>query len=102
MCRGRHLCFTDAAQGHCRFYSEAAACGLPIISTGQEWWVHDGVNGYVVPPGSPSAIAEAVLRIYDRNAFREMGRASRCIAENYDWHVIAKKAIDVYQKLIAR
>jgi glycosyltransferase involved in cell wall biosynthesis len=57
---------------------EAMAAGLPVISTtavgeiGER--VVDGVNGYLVPPDDPAAIAAAMRRLADDPALRsEMG-----------------------------
>jgi len=79
---------------------EAMVCGLPIVSTGQEFLVKDGVNGYVVPKRKPKAIADAVLKMYENNSIKKMGFMSKNIVKNYDWNIIAKKAIEEYEKLI--
>lgn len=45
---------------------EAMACGLPIITTGISGIpevVEDGVNGLLIPPEDPQALADAVLRL---------------------------------------
>lgn len=80
---------------------EADVCGLPIVSTGQEWLVKDGVNGYVVPPKDPQAMAEAIIKVYNGNR-RAMGIASREIAGGYDFEAIARKAIKLYQALVGQ
>ena len=79
---------------------EAMACGLPIVSTGQEFIVESGVNGYVVPKRNAKEMAEAVLKIYDGNKVKTMGNASQQIIKKYDWNIIAKNAIKKYEKLI--
>jgi glycosyltransferase involved in cell wall biosynthesis len=47
--------------------NEAMACGLPVIATDRVGssvdLIKEGVNGYVVPPADPAALAEAVLRL---------------------------------------
>ena len=76
---------------------EAEVCGLPIVSTGQDWLVKDGGNGYVVPQKDPVAMAEAILKIYEGDR-KAMGLASQQIAKEYDFEAIAKLAIKRYQK----
>ena len=81
---------------------EAMVCGLPIVSTGQDFLVRAGANGFIVPKSNPKAIADAVLRIYDGNKFRVMGNRSQEMVEEYDMKMIAKKAIIEYEKLYNR
>jgi glycosyltransferase involved in cell wall biosynthesis len=53
---------------------EALAVGTPVISTtvgGVPEVVHDGVNGLLVPPGDPAALAAAIRRFYDEPGLRE-------------------------------
>jgi glycosyltransferase involved in cell wall biosynthesis len=79
---------------------EAMACGLPIVSTGQSFLVRSGINGHVVPKKNPKAMADAVLKMYDKGECKTMGDMSREIVKDYDWKVIAKKAIKEYERLI--
>ncbi len=63
---------------------EAAACGIPVVTTeatGARDSVRHNVTGLLIPPGSPEAIAEAVLALW-RNPMRRlwMGRAARAWA----------------------
>lgn len=66
---------------------EAMACGTPIVSTnvgGPLETVVDGKTGFLVPPGDPLAIAEAVLRLLQDKELREtMGREGRQRVETY-------------------
>ena len=79
---------------------EAMACGLPVVSTGQDFMIKSGVNGYVVPKRDPYKIAEAVLKIYDENKYRVMGKRSMEIAEKYGFESIARKAVGIYKELL--
>jgi glycosyltransferase involved in cell wall biosynthesis len=64
--------------------SEAMAVGTPVVATrvgGLAEVVDDGVNGVLVAPGDPPALAEAVLRVLsDRIA---MGTAARASAQRF-------------------
>lgn len=53
---------------------EAMASGLPVVSTavgGVPEVVRDGVDGLLVPPGDPGALAAAALRLLDDRGERE-------------------------------
>ncbi len=67
---------------------EACATGLPVVAAkamALPELVHDGVNGYLVPPGCPKSFGEACARILcDEARAREMGAASLRIAQPHD------------------
>jgi glycosyltransferase involved in cell wall biosynthesis len=84
---------------------EAMATGKSIVASNVSevpQVVKDGINGFLVPPSNPNAIANAVLKIYDKNLFMKMGKKSREIVEKYDWSIIAKMAIKKYEELIGK
>jgi glycosyltransferase involved in cell wall biosynthesis len=60
---------------------EAMACGVPPVATdvgGTHEAVCDGESGLLCPPGSPSRLAEAIVRLLaDPERRIRMGRASR-------------------------
>lgn len=60
---------------------EAMCAGLPIVATdvgGVRELVEDGVNGFLVPAGDPSALASRLDRLQNDTALRvRMGQASR-------------------------
>ena len=83
---------------------EAAACGLPIVTTdipGCRDVVIDGYNGYLIPPYNPKAIAKALERlIVDGNLRSEFGKNSRMIAkEKFSKEKIINEIIDIYLKI---
>jgi len=83
---------------------EAFACGLPVVATnlgGLSDTVDDGVNGFLVPPKNPKAIAEKVITLLLnpelRRKFGENGRKK--INEGYRWDIIAKQMLNLYHQV---
>jgi phosphatidylinositol alpha-mannosyltransferase len=81
---------------------EAMAAGLPVVATdipGYREVVRDGIDGLLVPPGDPVALAAAVERLLDdpdlRARFAEAGRAR---AQRYDWAIVAEEIADCYRE----
>lgn len=62
--------------------AEAAACGLPIVSTAAgeiDRWIDDGRDGFVVEPGDATAFEDRVVRVLaDLDGFASRARARPC------------------------
>ncbi len=75
---------TTYGEGVSRTLIEAAAAGRPIVASdvpGCREVVHDGRNGFLVPPKDPKALADAIERLLlDPNLRARMGQAGREIA----------------------
>jgi glycosyltransferase involved in cell wall biosynthesis len=71
--------FPTLSDGFGIVLAEAAAAGLPIISTSHCGdVVRDGTNGFIVPIRDPGAIADRIERILTGRTLRDrMGQASR-------------------------
>ncbi|MBU0574266.1 MAG: glycosyltransferase family 4 protein [Candidatus Margulisbacteria bacterium] len=83
---------------------EAMANYTAVICTdipGPNAVMDEGKTGLIVPKQDPDAIAHAVNSLLaDPKKAIEMGRAGRRLVETkYDWKVIAKQVIDIYNKL---
>jgi glycosyltransferase involved in cell wall biosynthesis len=76
---------------------EAAASGLPIVSTdvgGNREIVLEGKNGFLVPPGDPQALAEAIDKLMQAKASEReiMGKRGRKhIQETYSLDTIVNE-----------
>jgi len=85
---------------------EAAACGLPIVTTdwpGCREIVEHGINGLLVPIRNSDALATALATLAGDPALRKaMGRRGRARAEGeYSLDSIISKTLAVYADLLA-
>jgi glycosyltransferase involved in cell wall biosynthesis len=85
---------------------EAAACGLPVVTTdmpGCREVVHDGINGLLVPPREVAALAEALGRlIADASLRKQMGRQGRLRAEReFASSIIINQTLDAYASALS-
>ncbi|HWE82533.1 MAG TPA: glycosyltransferase family 4 protein, partial [Gaiellaceae bacterium] len=84
---------------------EAAACGVPVVSSGSRTGggiVVPGETGVLVEPGSPEAIAGAVSELLgDAERRARMGRAARAHAEEaFDRTRNLGRVVEIYDRLI--
>ena len=83
------------------------ASGLPVVATAVgavPEVVIDGETGFLVPPGTPTALANALLRLVRdpalREAFGEAGR--RRIEQEFSAQRMTAEYIEVYERALAR
>lgn len=91
-------------EGLPRTLVEAAACGLPLITTdvpGCREVVSDGVDGLLVPVKDSEALAHAIKRIHSDHALaRQLGDAARVKARaQFDERIVIRRTMDVYAEL---
>jgi glycosyltransferase involved in cell wall biosynthesis len=84
---------------------EAFALSLPVVATtvgGVPEMVTSGVEGLLVPPRDPVALAGALATLArDANRREEMGRAAQRRAQCYDIRNAVRRIEDVYRELAA-
>jgi len=84
--------------------SEAWAREKPVIASrigGVPYRVKHGVNGLLVNPSDPRALAEAMmLLVHDETLSKEMGRRGR--GEVFSWREIASRSIKLYKHILRR
>jgi len=93
-------------EGVPRCLIEAAACGLPIVTTdshGCREVVTHGVNGLLVPARNSEALAEAIQCLHDDpNLRRKFGMAARKRALlEFDENIIIANTLAVYDELLS-
>jgi len=97
------LVLPSLAEGFGLVLIEAMAAGVPVVATdvpGIRDVVSDGVNGLLVPPKSPQALAGAIGRVLSDRALRQMlvGNGSRIVRERFTWQPV----LPMYRSLLER
>ena len=84
---------------------EAMQAALPIVASktgGIPDVIEDGVNGIIVPPGEPGALAHAIDRLLaDRDLARQLSEEAQKRGKDYDWEVLAERVLAVYRGVTA-
>lgn len=99
-------CLPSYGEGLPKSLLEAAACGLPIVTTdtpGCREVVRDGVNGLLVPVHDPVALAAALGNLIGDAALRrQMGEQSRVRAETeFRLEAVIAQTLAVYREVCA-
>ena len=92
--------FPSQCEGSAKVTYEAAACGLPQITTREAGdVVEDGVQGIVIPPANVDALAAAIQQLYDHPEMVErMSLAAReRVVENFTWDHFRARLLDAYE-----
>ena len=87
---------TLEAMAHRRAVIATAAGGIPDK-------VKPGVNGWIVPPGDPAALAAALSgALGDLERLASMGMAGRAIVEEeFSWETAGASTLSMYEELLA-
>lgn len=92
--------FPSQWEGSAKVVYEAAACGLPQITTREAGdVVRDGVEGIIVQPGDVDAIAGALEHLYQHPEIIErMSQAARRrVVENFTWDHFRARLLVAYE-----
>jgi glycosyltransferase involved in cell wall biosynthesis len=84
---------------------EALATGLPVVTTwvgGIPETIKNGKNGYLVEPFNAEQFSEKIIHLLENpEEAAEMGRLARkTIVEQYDWRIVVKDAMAVYDEVL--
>ena len=82
---------------------EAMAAGLPVVATripGYDEVVRDGVDGLLVPPDDPAALAAAILRVLTDPALAlRLAGSGKARAAEFSWDRVAAQVEAVYREI---
>jgi glycosyltransferase involved in cell wall biosynthesis len=96
--------FPSLFEGSARVILEAAASGLPVITTPaacEEHWVIDGESGFRVPSADPNLLAKKMRDLAENAVMRaEMGRRASEIAGRYSWTAYGDRCAAVCERLL--
>jgi glycosyltransferase involved in cell wall biosynthesis len=84
---------------------ESMSVGTPVIASrvdGIQEIVRDGVDGYLVPPGDPTALSEKLARVLQDQALRErLGlNARQHFLEEYENTLVVRRQADWLEQLV--
>lgn len=84
---------------------EAMAAGLPVVASdipGYDEVVTDGVEGLLVPPRDPVAVATAAAAILDDpDVAARFAAAGRTRVASFDWRVVGARLEALYSRAVA-
>ena len=89
------LCLPSHSEGSPNVVGESVASGVPVVASrvgGVPELVTHGVNGYLVPPGEPIALAQAVDAAFETTWNQDAISAS---ASHLDWRRLAQRNIEL-------
>ena len=85
--------------------TEAMAAGTPVVASDLDAFrlvLDDGKAGMLVTAGSPHALSAAIAALLDDPARRAaLATAGRRRAAMWDWPVVARRVLQVYQSAVA-
>lgn len=96
------MVFPSYREGLPKSLIEAAAVGLPIITTdtvGCRECVDEGINGFLVPIGNSNILAQKMIELIENPAMmKKMGKASRVKAEKeFSLNMVIEKTFELYE-----
>lgn len=101
--QGSVYVFPSRLEGSAKTVYEAAASGLPMITTREAGdVVRDGVEGIIVQPGDVDGIAAAIDHLYRHpEIVASMGAAARQrVVENFTWDLYRTRLLGAYERAI--
>jgi glycosyltransferase involved in cell wall biosynthesis len=96
--------FPSELEGSAKCTYEAAACGLPQITTREAGdVVVDGINGWIIPPRDPAAVVAALRAAHaNPDMMRRMGAAGRGrVLANFTWDHFRARLLEAYRAALA-
>jgi glycosyltransferase involved in cell wall biosynthesis len=97
---------STSPEGFGRVVVEAQAMGRPVVATnhgGTRETVVPSSTGWLVPPGDPRALADAVaeaLKLGPEERLAHAARAIEHVRRNFDTATMAARTLDVYEEVL--
>ena len=94
-------------EGLPRSLLEGAAAGRPVVTTatpGCATFTRDGIEGFVVKPGDPTALAQAITQfVRDPSLIPRMGAAARArVLEGFTSAQVTAAFVELYGRMLGR
>ncbi len=98
---------SSTREGFSSALTEAMGFGLPVIATrigGNVEAISDGINGVLVPPKDPDAMAEAIISLLkDPSRAKNMaGESKKLYCEKFSAGIMVKKIEELYDLFIGK
>jgi glycosyltransferase involved in cell wall biosynthesis len=93
--------FPSTCEGSAKVVYEAAACGLPQITTREAGdVVNNDVEGIIIQPGNVGELAAAILELYrhPEKVERMSEAARRRVVDNFTWDHFRTRLLIAYEK----
>ena len=93
--------FPSQCEGSAKVVYEAAACGLPHITTREAGdVVNNGVEGIIIQPGNVGELAAAILELYrhPETVERMSVAARKRVVDNFTWDHFRTRLLIAYEK----
>lgn len=86
---------------------EAMACGLPVVSfdykCGPKDIIQPGINGLLVPNGDIQALADAMMKVMEDEAYRKMlSQNARKVVDTYSEQAVMSQWIRLFTSITAK
>lgn len=95
---------TSRWEGLPRVCPQAMAMGLPVVATavdGTPEAVHDGVNGFLAPPGDVPRLSEKIIELLrDPALATRLGQQGQKLVQEFDIHRMVQQQEDLYERLV--
>lgn len=83
---------------------EAMAAGCPVVASdipGYASVVTDGVDGRLVPPRDPAALAESIAALLDNPSLaRALADTASARVDRYDWSAVAEQVRGIHARVV--
>jgi glycosyltransferase involved in cell wall biosynthesis len=99
------FCFPSLGEPFGKAIIEAMACGKPVVATktgGATDIIQDDVDGVLVPPANPAALASEIARLVNDGKMRQRlgARARDAVVERFSWNAISEEYHKLYSELL--